>query len=770
MANTDILSDRDRAPFTAEILSSQAVFAVEEERRIVLWNNSAEAILGFSSKEVLGHHCWEVLKGCDNFGRPLPCHLCQRFLEGDISNLALRQFFVNGKDGQTKKLSHEVILLPEGPGARALVLMKPMGYPLIQDPISSQESVPPAAFSNDSWDIVKGLAALGIIAHDAAGNELSLALDSSLKRVLSVTGAESAELFLFNEPSKEMFLTTHQGLFRSAFCQIRRFKLGQGFPGLIAASGEPIITSELIQEPRYLRTQVKEKGIHFYLCVPLKTQQGIIGSINIASRRKDLDAQRMLQFLTWIARPLSSAIQLDWLQKKETVYINGIDITQGAAGDAISRLDNSLEQILSQILAAGHAEGGRIVLGDAVSGVIHHEVQQPSGFSGSCVLSRKMSGPECESPSGQCPALVSSSPVEIFRDRRLPEVSCRGILKDMPGVICVPLKAGDVNFGAVSLAYSDKDELLTRYMAIAGIMVDRAARILWPRYQQARAIEAPASIISKKPVSSNISPKSTVPLPNKQVYLLDIQCLGSFRVRLGGRLLTARHFRRRQALTVFKILIAHRGHRVTSEFLTECLWPEVEPETAKNRLWVAIHDLRRTLKPQKGKQPEIIRTDGQSYYFNTLAPQRLDADEFVRGMKEGKELEAGGNEDKALNAYKKAARLYRGAFMEEESYCDWCSTEREYLREVYFSLLKRIANLYEGKKDYEKAINYYRLALSQDNLREELHRSLMSCLWQAGRGDEALVQYKKCREILSKELGVEPLEETRALYRKILTR
>ncbi|MBI2958098.1 MAG: response regulator receiver protein, partial [Chloroflexi bacterium] len=47
------------------------------------------------------------------------------------------------------------------------------------------------------------------------------------------------------------------------------------------------------------------------------------------------------------------------------------------------------------------------------------------------------------------------------------------------------------------------------------------------------------------------------------------------------------------------------------------------------------------------------------------------------------------------------------------------------------------------------------------------HRQLMSCLWAAGRRDEALRQFQECRRILARELDIEPLAETQALYAKI---
>ncbi|MFT7626358.1 MAG: two-component system response regulator AtoC [Myxococcota bacterium] len=41
----------------ADVMDHAAVFAVDSERRVILWNRGAERLLGFSAAEVLGEHC-----------------------------------------------------------------------------------------------------------------------------------------------------------------------------------------------------------------------------------------------------------------------------------------------------------------------------------------------------------------------------------------------------------------------------------------------------------------------------------------------------------------------------------------------------------------------------------------------------------------------------------------------------------------------------------------------------------------------------------------
>src|SRR5262249_13322969 len=60
--------------------------------------------------------------------------------------------------------------------------------------------------------------------------------------------------------------------------------------------------------------------------------------------------------------------------------------------------------------------------------------------------------------------------------------------------------------------------------------------------------------------------------------------------------------------------------------------------------------------------------------------------------------------------------------------------------------------------------------LALDPLREETHRILIRLYAQQGRLGDAARQYQACVSVLRAELGVEPAEETRRVYREIVRR
>jgi DNA-binding SARP family transcriptional activator len=78
-----------------------------------------------------------------------------------------------------------------------------------------------------------------------------------------------------------------------------------------------------------------------------------------------------------------------------------------------------------------------------------------------------------------------------------------------------------------------------------------------------------------------------------------------------------------------------------------------------------------------------------------------------------------------------------------------------------------LATYYLHRRDYANGIRHCKLLLRIDPLQESSHRLLMLMQARSGDRNAALAQYQKCGQILAEELGVEPADETTALYERI---
>jgi len=120
-----------------------------------------------------------------------------------------------------------------------------------------------------------------------AGDDESRAwvIDDVLDAALTATGAEVAEIFLRERGDSGVSIAGFRGPFAEAFKQITRFEEGQGYPGLVVSQGRPLRTTDALNDGRFLRTQVKELGFRYFLCVPIPGRERPVGSLDVAARR-----------------------------------------------------------------------------------------------------------------------------------------------------------------------------------------------------------------------------------------------------------------------------------------------------------------------------------------------------------------------------------------------------------------------------------------------------------------------------------------------------
>jgi DNA-binding SARP family transcriptional activator len=108
-------------------------------------------------------------------------------------------------------------------------------------------------------------------------------------------------------------------------------------------------------------------------------------------------------------------------------------------------------------------------------------------------------------------------------------------------------------------------------------------------------------------------------------------------------------------------------------------------------------------------------------------------------------------------------RLYPCHFLGEEEVA-WALVPRERLRNKFLRACTLLSALLESADRAEAAVTLNRRALELDPLAEPSHQHLIKNLHALGRNAEALQAYRRCRELLSITLGVEPSPATQALY------
>ncbi len=240
--------------------------------------------------------------------------------------------------------------------------------------------------------------------------------------------------------------------------------------------------------------------------------------------------------------------------------------------------------------------------------------------------------------------------------------------------------------------------------------------------------------------------------------------LGPVELRDGERALAVEG-RRQSGLLVLMLLHANRA--MSAEELIEGVWSDLPAKGARKRVRMAIVRLRETLASCAGAQPQPLRTVPTGYVLD-VRPGDLDADVFEARVADGRRALERGDAGQATVRLAEALALWRGPALADVTYEDWAQPEIRRLEDLRLAALEwRIdADLRLGRQD--ALVGELEALVERHATRERFVEQLMVALYRCGRQTDALEVYRRTRERLLAQLGLEPGPGLRALQRDVL--
>jgi DNA-binding SARP family transcriptional activator len=234
---------------------------------------------------------------------------------------------------------------------------------------------------------------------------------------------------------------------------------------------------------------------------------------------------------------------------------------------------------------------------------------------------------------------------------------------------------------------------------------------------------------------------------------MEFKILGPFEVWVEGRQIPLRGSKQRALLAV---LVLHANEVVSTDRLLDLLWGDDPPEPTALR--VRVSRLRKALGP---RVELLTQTPG---YVLKLEDEQLDLRRFESLAAVSSEEPA----EVAADRLREALALWRGPALSEFAYEDFAQSAIARLEELRLSALEKRIEVDLALGRHGDVVTELETLAVEHPLRESLTRQLMLALYRSSRQADALAVYRRSRDRLVDELGLEPTSELQALEKAIL--
>lgn len=136
----------------------------------------------------------------------------------------------------------------------------------------------------------------------------SLAVDIALDEAIRAVGGDAGELWLWEEGDNSLRLYAVRGFSAAVFKERTRFSPGEGLPGAAFRSGVPTVSTNISQDPRFLRPAVKAAGYASYIGIPIPKGNAVLGVVGIAYLKQRDFGTEELQYIDTFAHILGLAL------------------------------------------------------------------------------------------------------------------------------------------------------------------------------------------------------------------------------------------------------------------------------------------------------------------------------------------------------------------------------------------------------------------------------------------------------------------------------
>lgn len=208
---------------------------------------------------------------------------------------------------------------------------------------------------------------------DETNNTLKDFLNGTLKKIMSVTGAESGSLLLFNSTNQELVLSSFYNSKEIPNLKDVKRRLGEGVCGKVIETRKPILVKNIDNDARFRRNGFNHYRTNSFISIPLFSSCNLVGLINIADKstgepfsEKDLEfAANLCDYASIITDNMlqfSNLIEEKELLRKQKALLEKYASVGKLAAGVVHEINNPLDGVMRYVnILLGQIEGNSVI-------------------------------------------------------------------------------------------------------------------------------------------------------------------------------------------------------------------------------------------------------------------------------------------------------------------------------------------------------------------------------------------------------------------------
>ncbi|MCI1966075.1 MAG: bacterial transcriptional activator domain-containing protein [Oscillospiraceae bacterium] len=239
--------------------------------------------------------------------------------------------------------------------------------------------------------------------------------------------------------------------------------------------------------------------------------------------------------------------------------------------------------------------------------------------------------------------------------------------------------------------------------------------------------------------------------PSKNIKI-EIQMFGEFSITINGKTLTKLKGRTKRVWMLIQYLIVHRSATVPLNRMLRDIWDGRTCGDPENALKNLVYRARTLLRDLAGDQSQFIVFINGTYAWNNRHECKVDSELFLEAVEKARSKKV--SDEKRIQCYRKALRLYQNGFLPKSSYSKWVILQSTRYRAMYLSCVKGLCALLSQKERYDEVVPVCEAALRLFPYEESMHILLMRACSNAGCSGKAFDHYDHAVKLFYQEFGV----------------